>query len=591
MKKSILYIMTVILFSISVYAYSVSVTWNFDQPNFDYEAYVCANPACIALTGGSILTGNSGASTSVTTTYSAVGTQRTAFFFFADNADDKFRTKGAVVTTNRAANSIVTSTFNKKNSCQANITDISTAPIILDSGMNSTINVTVNSPFRVADSDPGMPTARPANRTNFFGADTVVNVTVKNTAGTTIFSDSQTVTLAEDEARNVSFNWNNMPTGNVTITANTQVTDSQCNLATALADTRTENFTVLNLNNPPVANAGPDKTVAVNTTVTFDGSASTDSDGFIPPGNFFWDFNDGTNATGAIVTHNFTTKANFTVTLTVTDNQGATANDTALVQVDGIPSAVVSGPTSGFTNQLITFNGAQSTDDGNITNYNWAFGDGGTGSGITTTHTYTAPGTYTVTLNVTDNNNLTDADTLIITITQQTSSGGQSSSSRRSGGRNNDRHNVRITDVVMDKELVCGQGARMQVELTNTGDFDENLIGVSAENKELSVKDVNSVSLDQSGKRIVDLTFDVPENIPSGDYDIKVEANFGRGTDFTTQKVSVQCNTPNEEVVTQSFVPSESKSEISNLQINTVVMVSVALGLIVVILALVYFLI
>jgi len=53
----------------------------------------------------------------------------------------------------------------------------------------------------------------------------------------------------------------------------------------------------------------------------------------------------------------------------------------------------------------VAFNGGASSDpDGTITGYSWDFGDGsGAGSGVTTSHAYAAPGVYTVTLTVTDN--------------------------------------------------------------------------------------------------------------------------------------------------------------------------------------------
>jgi parallel beta-helix repeat protein len=50
----------------------------------------------------------------------------------------------------------------------------------------------------------------------------------------------------------------------------------------------------------------------------------------------------------------------------------------------------------------VTFDGGDSTDDVGIVSYEWDFGDGTNGTGKTTTHVYTNPGTYTVTLTVKD---------------------------------------------------------------------------------------------------------------------------------------------------------------------------------------------
>lgn len=74
------------------------------------------------------------------------------------------------------------------------------------------------------------------------------------------------------------------------------------------------------------------------------------------------------------------------------------------------------------TGQSVSFSGASSYDpDGSIVQYAWNFGDGSTGSGVTTSHTYTTTGTYTVTLTVTDNKGATGTDTAVITVQAQTS--------------------------------------------------------------------------------------------------------------------------------------------------------------------------
>ncbi|PAP75965.1 hypothetical protein BSZ37_05680 [Rubrivirga marina] len=54
-----------------------------------------------------------------------------------------------------------------------------------------------------------------------------------------------------------------------------------------------------------------------------------------------------------------------------------------------------------------TFDASGSTDNGTITGYAWAFGDGTMGTGLTTSYTYASGGSYTVVLTVTDNENAT----------------------------------------------------------------------------------------------------------------------------------------------------------------------------------------
>ena len=70
--------------------------------------------------------------------------------------------------------------------------------------------------------------------------------------------------------------------------------------------------------------------------------------------------------------------------------------------------------------QPVSFDASTSTDPdgGSITNYPWTFGDSTTGSGVTPQHTYAAPGTYTVTLNVTDSDGgLTNETSHQVTVT------------------------------------------------------------------------------------------------------------------------------------------------------------------------------
>ncbi len=77
------------------------------------------------------------------------------------------------------------------------------------------------------------------------------------------------------------------------------------------------------------------------------------------------------------------------------------------------PIARITGPTTGTVGTPVSFDGSTSTDaDGSIADYAWNFGDNTAGAGPTpSAHTYAAPGTYHVTLVVTDNLGLISATT------------------------------------------------------------------------------------------------------------------------------------------------------------------------------------
>ena len=67
--------------------------------------------------------------------------------------------------------------------------------------------------------------------------------------------------------------------------------------------------------------------------------------------------------------------------------------------------------------EWVSFDGSASYDpDGHIVTYDWVFGDGSEGSGITTDHQYTVAGSYDVLLTVTDDQGAMDSATLTIVV-------------------------------------------------------------------------------------------------------------------------------------------------------------------------------
>jgi PKD repeat protein len=121
-----------------------------------------------------------------------------------------------------------------------------------------------------------------------------------------------------------------------------------------------------------------------------------------------WDFGDGTRGNGVTASHTYTTAQTYTVTLTVTNDRQLSASVTQQVTVGAgaapTTAAFVFSPTQPFVNDVVFFDASQSeaAPGHTLVQFNWQFGDGTTASGRTTSHAYTAAGTYNVTLTVVD---------------------------------------------------------------------------------------------------------------------------------------------------------------------------------------------
>lgn len=155
-------------------------------------------------------------------------------------------------------------------------------------------------------------------------------------------------------------------------------------------------------NQPPTAGFTSD---AIDLAVDFDAGQSADADGTIS--TYAWDFGDGSQGSGQQVSRTYAAAGTYRVTLIVTDDNGATAQQARDVTVTAPPPPNVA-PTAAFTAQATNLDvdvdaTASSDPDGTIASYAWDFGDGTTGTGATAEHSYATAGTYNVKLTVTDN--------------------------------------------------------------------------------------------------------------------------------------------------------------------------------------------
>lgn len=156
-------------------------------------------------------------------------------------------------------------------------------------------------------------------------------------------------------------------------------------------------------------------------TVYFTSAGSADIDGTIVA--YDWDFGDGYTSSAQHPSHTYNTAGVFTASLVVVDDKGASASDSVVITVTE-PTAPVADcsrttPTMGRAPLTVNLDGTASVDpDGTITSYAWSTSTGASLSGSQAAYTFNTPGTYSVTLEVVDNEGLIDSETITILVNE-----------------------------------------------------------------------------------------------------------------------------------------------------------------------------
>lgn len=154
-------------------------------------------------------------------------------------------------------------------------------------------------------------------------------------------------------------------------------------------------------------------------TVEFDASGSSYTDGSIT--SYEWDFGNGTapKLGNAKISHKYTQIGTFTATVTVISSDNTKASKSVTITVREIPLTACFEPafTTGEAPLSNIFDPGCST--GTIAGYYWDFGDGNTSTSVKPQHTFNAPGTYPVLLEITDSSNTVSTSTVNITVTEE----------------------------------------------------------------------------------------------------------------------------------------------------------------------------
>ncbi len=164
----------------------------------------------------------------------------------------------------------------------------------------------------------------------------------------------------------------------------------------------------------PVANFSANNN-CLHAPSVFTNSSSAPNGAFLS--QYSWNFGNGVNATSASPVYTYSTAGTYPVTLTVTTNQGCTANVNSSITVYPSPLVNFTAPNV-CANQNMALTNQSSIATGSITGYSWDFTADGTAdaNSINAIHTYPNGGTYQVELMAISNFGCKDSVTKPVTV-------------------------------------------------------------------------------------------------------------------------------------------------------------------------------
>ena len=172
------------------------------------------------------------------------------------------------------------------------------------------------------------------------------------------------------------------------------------------------------VNKPPIAVVEISKlTIMLGEIISFDASDSYDIDGEVE--FYYWNFDDGYTSSQALAEHEYRNSGIYNVSLKIIDDLNDITTIYYTIEViNKLP--IVSfevNPEGGNTLVSFQFNDLSYDDDGEIEQWNWDFGDGSTSDLQNPSHQFDLPGTYSITLSVTDDQDGTNLTIIEMEVT------------------------------------------------------------------------------------------------------------------------------------------------------------------------------
>jgi len=562
-------------------AYPISIQLNGNM-QFNTAVYHCSDSTCNTL--GSLYASGSGNTITYTINNEGAGTQ-----YFAEY---DYVTERCYVS-HSYKNWFDASTGNgpwqysinlaKQNNCQSNINSLSFNQSIYDN-QTQQITASIKSPLNLNSAGPQ---AVPSNLQYYYSTNVSAILEVRNQSNL-VYTGTMSKDIPWGISKSFNFTLPLLQAGNYTLTLKTNVNDCMC--SNYVEQSQQGTFTVLpqagqgqnqtnqtnQTNQWPVANfVYTPQIPVINQAVTFNASSSYDLDGNIV--SYFWNFGDGTNATGIALQHTYTIPGNYSVSLTVRDNNNAQSTIIRIIPVLAQPSNQTNqlpfanflySPQNPIVNQLVTFNASLSYDpDGIITAYAWNFGDGATATGMITQHSFSAPGDYPVSLTVTDNSSAQYTQSTVIRIvpvsgnqtnqTNQTTPTQQEVTPSKKATKHGDISNIAVRNFIFNKNK-CGEIGELTFEVYNQQSGKMSDVKVAVEIPELNIKEESQFfNLGRFESNWVSFNIKLP-NV-QGDYYARIKITSHNEINQFIKNLDITCQAA--EPITAEAIQQEVSSE------------------------------